>query len=128
MTTARSRLAPLAVALALAGLPLGCESPRDRPIGREIDHPSMPRSWQDARWLEEQGLDKIDLADRTRAVPRRRELFDDALRYFRDARQLYVDELTHDPGPPERERNLEQEIERLSELIEETHRARPIGG
>ena len=65
-------------------------------------------------------------ARRSNSRLKKREYFERALDYLRQARQLFEDELVETPRPSERQRNLELEIARLDAKIERTHRDRPI--
>jgi hypothetical protein len=99
--------------------------------GTQSDHVSnddVPRSYHRARFLEDRGLEAVDEGgDATKKPSRRRERYDDAIQFFKEARQLYEDELLSDPGaPPERRRNVELEIERLDGMILRTHKAKPL--
>ncbi len=122
-----SRLFGLVLAGALAAGITGCVAEDDRQIGREMENEDVPRCYQQARFLEERGLEALDEGSAVDKKSRRRELYDDAIRYFRDARQLYEDELIAAPeAPPERRRNAEREIERLDGMIMRTHKAKPL--
>ncbi len=123
-----SRLLSLVLAGALSAGSAGCIAQDDRQIGREMANDDTPRCYQQARFLEERGLEAFEEGSAVEKKSRRRELYDDAIRYFKDARQLYEDELVTAPdAPPERRRNAEREIERLDGLIMRTHKAKPVG-
>lgn len=122
-----SRLLGLLLAGALSAGITGCVAQDDRQIGREMAHDDVPRCYQQARFLEERGLEALDEGSATDKKSRRRELYDEAIRYFKDARQLYEEELVSAPdAPPERRRNAEREIERLDGMIARTHKAKPL--
>ncbi|MCO5169664.1 MAG: hypothetical protein M9894_25275 [Planctomycetes bacterium] len=122
-----SRLFGLALACALVAPAAGCIAQDDRRIGREMAHDDLPRCYQRARFLEERGLEALDEGGAARSKERQRELYDQAIRYFRDAVGLYEDELIRDAqAPAERRRNAELEIERLEGMITRTHKARPL--
>lgn len=122
-----SRHFGLVVAAALSTLVGGgCVS-----SGTQSDHVAnddVPRAYHRARFLEDRGLEAVDEgSDATRPPSRRRERYDDAIQFFKEARQLYEDELLNDTGaPPERRRNVELEVERLDGMILRTHKAKPL--
>lgn len=117
--------------LVLAGFGLaavGCLAAEDRAtIGRPLDVANVPDSFGRVRLLEERGLKELRTANTQRNERRRREYMDTAMNYFREARDIYVDELIHDPGQPDEREYLEREVERLGDLIEHVHRFRPLG-
>jgi hypothetical protein len=122
-----SRLFGLLVAAAVSTVVVGgCVS-----SGTQSDHvqnDDVPRAYHRARFLEDRGLEAVDEAsDATRKPSQRRERYDDAIQFFKEARQLYEDELLSDQAaPPERRRNVEREIERLDGMIMRTHKAKPL--
>lgn len=122
-----SRLFGLVLSGALSLGVAACVAEDDRQIGREMTHDDVPRCYQRARFLEERGLEALDEGSAADKPSRRRELYDEAIRYFRDARALYEEELISSPSaPPERRRNAELEIQRLDDMIARTHKAKPL--
>lgn len=122
-----SRLLGLLAAAALSTLvAAGCASSGTQ--SHHVSNDDVPRSYQRARFLEDRGLEAVDEAgDATRKPSQRRERYDDAIQFFKEARQLYEDELLSDPdAPPERRRNVELEIDRLDGMILRTHKAKPL--
>lgn len=123
------RAAPSLVSACLLAAPLslgGCLAQEDKGVGRRFDDESTPRCYERARFLEERALKAIRNANDPRwSERRRRELYDDALIDLRDARDMYEEELRENPGPPGREEILNEEFDRLSQTIEDTHRERP---
>lgn len=119
----------LGILLLACGLAsVGCLAAEDRTtIGRPLDVGSAPVGFGQVRLLEERGLKELRTANTQRSERRRREYMDVAMSYFREARDLYVDELIHEPGNPEQQEYLEREVERLGDLIEHVHRLRPLG-
>ncbi|MDC3379316.1 hypothetical protein OAX78_03440, partial [Planctomycetota bacterium] len=108
-----------------SGALVGCVAQEDRQIGRTIDHEDAPRSLQNARQFEELGIDAVANARNTDDTRRKREYYDEALVNYREARQLYENELLDDRGTPEKQENLRAEIDRLSDEIERITRVKP---
>jgi hypothetical protein len=119
----------LVLALTLLG-PLvlgGCLAERDVNTAREdLENPELPYSYQEARYLEDEGVEALAHGHETRDTERRRRYFDEAIEYFRQAHALYEDELLTTSPNPDRARNLEQEMDRLMAMVEDTNRERPI--
>ena len=104
----------------------GCLAQEDRGVGRSFDHAEAPRCWERARFLEDRALKTLRESNAREWTPRRkRELVDQAISDLREARDLYAQELADDPGTPTKQRILEDEFDRLSDVIDRTHDARP---
>jgi hypothetical protein len=115
------------ILLALPVALTGCLAAEDRLVGRPLDVADVPDTFSQVRLLEERGLKELRTGNKQRNERRRREHMDSAMAYFREARNMYVDELIHDPGTPDEQEYLEREIERLGDLIDHVHRLRPLG-
>ena len=127
----RRRSAPLSTcALALgaawSAALVGCASNTPSHPGR-MDHEDIPDAYVRAQRLEEDATDALSKAHEKTTIPRKQEFYDRALDRLREARLLYEAELIRDPGPPEKRKILEGEINRLSDRIAELHSQRPIG-
>ena len=123
-----ARAVVLALIVLVAPLLLsGCAAQEDRERGRLMEHEDAPKSMQRARFYEEKALEQVRAGNSTKKPGKRKELYDDALDLFRQARQLYEDELLRDQNAtPERKRNLRAEIDRLSDVIDQIHKDRPL--
>lgn len=129
----RSKSARATLALALVGLLLvggagsGCTTPDDRPRGRpNFENDDTPRCWQQARLLEDKSMAKVERADATESMVRKKEFYEDAIADLKGAQDLYERELVDTPNmPPERRRNAESEIDRLAKEVERLYKKRP---
>lgn len=116
----------LALALTLLAAPLalgGCAAQEDRRRSR-AEH-DVPSSLERARLLEERAIADVAAANDKTDLGKRREYYDRAIAKLEEARELHTEELINDPGGPEEQRLIEQEIRRLDEQIAELHRVRP---
>jgi hypothetical protein len=114
------------VGLALLVGGAGCQSNPPRTSGRPMSGDDVPRSMQEARRLEQLGIEAIDKGQAETIVERKREKYDIALDYLRQAVALYEDEQATNPGTPEKQRACDMEIQRLTDMIHRTHKDRPL--
>ena len=117
-------LSHLALAGALLAGAAGCASD-SKAETHHIDHEDAPETLGEAQANEAKALKLVEAANRKHDEVKRLALLDRALVYLRRARQLFEDELVKNPKNPERRRNLEAEIDRLSARISKVHRQRP---
>ncbi len=116
----------LALALALLAAPLalgGCAAQEDQRRSR-AEH-DVPASLEQARLLEERAIADVAAGNDKTDLAKRREYYDRAIGKLEQARDLHAEELINDPGGPEEQRLLEQEIRRLDDEIAELYRIRP---
>jgi hypothetical protein len=115
------------ISLLLAPVALtGCFSTQDT-ANPHLVNEDVPTSLRRAQALEEQALDKVSAGNRRRNTGKRRALFNHAISLLREARLCYEEELLRDGGKatPERHRNIEAEIKRISDHIALLHKDRP---
>lgn len=125
MIRSKTTLALTLTALLLCGG--GCTTPDDRPRGRpNFENDDTPRCWQQARLLEDKSMAKVQRADETESMTRKKEFYEDAIADLKGAQDLYERELVETSNmPPERRRNAEQEIDRLAREVERLYKKRP---
>ncbi len=124
----RAALAPLALAWAVALGGAGCVAQEDQAQGRRFEGKDVPRCWARAHFHENRAIKAVESANRTDGTARKRELFDEAIGNFRTAIELYEQELLDDPGTPDKQQTLRDEIARLEDMLERTYKARPQEG
>lgn len=117
-------LATILLLLTALALP-GCLAADDNRVPPPLETVDVPDAYQASRLYEEHGLKELRTGNRFRDKRRRREHLDQAMLYFREARELYVQELIHDPGEPDKQLYLNSEIDRLSDMIDHVHALRP---
>ena len=119
------QLRTLTLLLLLWGAPTlsGCVAQEDQRRS-QLEHEDVPSSLERARFLEDRAIDSEAAANRRDDPAKRRELYDRAIADLAEAQRLHEEELKTQPGSPEKQRFLQDEIDRLAERVTELHRIR----
>ena len=103
----------------------GCTSTGGNDADARLRHADVPKCREQAKAMEDQAIKEVRKGNRRIDERKRLEHYERAIRQLQDARRLYDEELTSDPGSPDKQHAIQAEVKRLDSRIAELNRTKP---